>query len=86
MGGLQALSANLLAPPDGEVTDPNTQMSFTEAMIFGEIFPEEGMVVTVGLALGARTMVRNDALVRRLRELAESAPEPVAGGAREVAP
>ena len=33
--------------PDGEVEDPLTQMSFTEAMIFGEIFPEEGMVIGV---------------------------------------
>lgn len=33
--------------PDGEVTDPLTQMSFTEAMIFGEIFPEEGQVIPV---------------------------------------
>jgi peptide/nickel transport system permease protein len=36
--------------PDGEVVDSNTQLSFTEAMIFGEIFPEEGMTIKVGLA------------------------------------
>lgn len=36
--------------PDGEVTDPITEISFTEAMIFGNFFPEEGDVVLVGQA------------------------------------
>jgi peptide/nickel transport system permease protein len=33
-----------------EVTDPSTQMSFTEAMIIGEFFPEEGMIIGVPIA------------------------------------
>jgi peptide/nickel transport system permease protein len=33
--------------PDGAVTDPLTQMSFTEAMIAGEFFPEEGRTIAV---------------------------------------
>jgi peptide/nickel transport system permease protein len=36
--------------PDGEVEDPLSQMSFTEAMIAGEFFPEEGMVINVPVA------------------------------------
>lgn len=36
--------------PDDQVTDPNTQISMTEAMIFGEFFPEEGDTVTLGIA------------------------------------
>ncbi len=36
--------------PDGEVTDPINEISFTEAMIFGNFFPEEGDVVLVGQA------------------------------------
>lgn len=34
--------------PDGEVTDPFTEISFTEAMIFGTLFPEAGDIVLVG--------------------------------------
>jgi peptide/nickel transport system permease protein len=33
-----------------EVTDPSTEMSFTEAMITGEFFPEEGMIIEVPIA------------------------------------
>jgi len=33
-----------------DVNDPLTQMSFTEAMIAGEFFPEEGMIIEVSIA------------------------------------
>ena len=36
--------------PDGEVEDSLSQMSFTEAMIAGEFFPEEGMIIEVPIA------------------------------------
>ena len=45
--GLDAVILDKSVVPDGEVEDPVTQMSFTEAMIFGEFFPEEGMIISV---------------------------------------